>query len=83
MSDVLVETAVFQVFANRQLELDLLIIGKKDTRWNTHELKDYMLKFETDVHAAIKAAYQAWYLTEHEIERKETGGTLLKEGKGE
>jgi len=71
MSDVLVETAVFEVFAKHYRELDLLIIGNSDMRLSAHDLKEYMIKFEVAVHQGIKDAYKAWYLTEHEVERRD------------
>lgn len=84
MSDVLVETAVFEVFTNRQRELDLLITTtKEDVRWSTHDLKEYMLKFETDVREAIKAAYKSWYLREHDREREDAKSVIDNVTKGE
>lgn len=83
MSDVLVETAVFEVFTHRQRELDLLITTKADVRWSTHDLKEYMLKFETDVREAIKAAYKSWYLREHDREREEAKSAIDNVTNGE
>lgn len=76
--DALVEIAVFEVFERYQNDLDLLVVCDINIIWSAEELKEYIVKLETEVREAVRATYQSWYKREHDQERREAVNTIAK-----